>query len=180
MLHESVDRGPWISTTGRRINAGQVECCTRRRRAEAVERNPYLQYELAHVDPFVRDIWCLRAESRAPRSSGGGLGNRRVGVEGSLDVQHDIDLVRDDDLAAVSDQVLPRNDRPAQRAQARGSSDIAARLTAWDETAEDLDHAGESDFQARIDTDTMTPRQAAETIAALATVAATAQGAQPQ
>ena len=89
---------------GRRINAGQVECCTRRRRAAAVERNPYLQYELAHVDPFVKDIGCLRAERWAPRSSSAGLGNRRVGVEGSLDVQHDIDLVRDDDLAAVSDQ----------------------------------------------------------------------------
>jgi guanylate kinase len=64
----------------------------------------------------------------------------------------------------------------AQRAQARGSTDIDARLAAWDETAEDLKNANESDFHVRIDTDTMTPRQAAHAIATLVT----AQGAQPQ
>jgi guanylate kinase len=65
----------------------------------------------------------------------------------------------------------------AERALARGSTDIDARLIAWDETAEDLSQAAGSDFNARLDTDTMTPRQAAETIAALVT-APTSQGAQ--
>lgn len=65
----------------------------------------------------------------------------------------------------------------AQRAEARGSTDTDARLTAWDETAEDLKHANESDFHARLDTGTMTPQEAAKTIAALV---ATVQGSQPR
>lgn len=68
----------------------------------------------------------------------------------------------------------------AHRARARGSKDIEARLIAWDETAEDLKHANESDFHARLDTDTMTPRQAAENIVAIVTGATIVQGAQPQ
>lgn len=63
----------------------------------------------------------------------------------------------------------------AQRARARGSTDIDARLNAWDETAEDLKHTTESDFHARLDTGTMAPRQAAETVAALVTAATIAQ-----
>jgi guanylate kinase len=66
----------------------------------------------------------------------------------------------------------------AQRAQGRGSVDVDARLAAWDETAQDLKQAGQCDFNARLDTDTTPPREAAEAIAAL--VATTDQGAQPR
>jgi guanylate kinase len=57
----------------------------------------------------------------------------------------------------------------ARRARARGSADIDARLAAWDETLQDLQQAGDSDFRARLDTDTMEPGDEAKTIDALVT-----------
>lgn len=66
----------------------------------------------------------------------------------------------------------------AQRAAARGSTDIDARLQVWDETAEDLTLAAATDFAARLDTDTTTPTRAAESIAALVAAAHTTQRAQ--
>ena len=57
----------------------------------------------------------------------------------------------------------------AERAQARDSSDIDARLAAWDETFEDLKQANSSEFHGRLDTDTMTPKHAAKTIHSWAT-----------
>lgn len=51
-----------------------------------------------------------------------------------------------------------------RRAKARGSTDIAARLTAWDETLRDRQSATASDFTGTIDTDATQPEQAAETI----------------
>jgi guanylate kinase len=57
----------------------------------------------------------------------------------------------------------------ARRARARGSADIDARLAAWDETLQDLRQAGDSEFRARLDTDTMEPGDAAKAIDALVT-----------
>lgn len=48
----------------------------------------------------------------------------------------------------------------AWRAQARGSTDLDARLAAWDETLADLRQATEADFSGRIDTDAVTPEVA--------------------
>ncbi len=59
----------------------------------------------------------------------------------------------------------------AHRARARGSADIAARLAAWDETLQDLQQSGYSEFSARLDTDTMEPGDAAKTIDTLVTAA---------
>jgi guanylate kinase len=50
------------------------------------------------------------------------------------------------------------------RARSRGSVDVAARLTAWDETLNDRQHAKPEDFIGTIDTDTMSPEQAAAAI----------------
>jgi guanylate kinase len=55
----------------------------------------------------------------------------------------------------------------AQRVHARGSDDVEARLTVWDETADDLKNACEADFDALLGTETMTPQHAARIIAAL-------------
>ncbi len=53
----------------------------------------------------------------------------------------------------------------AQHAYARGSTDINARLAAWDETFADLKQAAASDFLVSIDTDTISPKEAARMIA---------------
>ncbi|MGC9667701.1 kinase [Planosporangium sp. 12N6] len=52
----------------------------------------------------------------------------------------------------------------AERARLRGSRDIDARLTAWDETATDLRTATPDEFALRIDTDRHTPDVAAALI----------------
>lgn len=52
----------------------------------------------------------------------------------------------------------------AERAHARGSTDIDARLAAWDETLADLKDATASDFLMRLDTDTITPGDVAKMI----------------
>jgi len=52
----------------------------------------------------------------------------------------------------------------AERAVARGLADIDARLAAWDETLEDLKDANAPDFLVHLDTDTITPKCAAEMI----------------
>lgn len=52
----------------------------------------------------------------------------------------------------------------AERAHARGSADIDARLAAWDETLEDLKGSNASDFLMHLDTDAMTPDHAAKMI----------------
>jgi guanylate kinase len=52
----------------------------------------------------------------------------------------------------------------AERARARGSADLDARLAAWDETLEDLQQATDADFFGRIDTDSTTPDAAAKMI----------------
>lgn len=52
----------------------------------------------------------------------------------------------------------------AERARARGSTDIDARLAAWDETLADLEEATASDFLVSLDTDTITPGDAATMI----------------
>jgi guanylate kinase len=52
----------------------------------------------------------------------------------------------------------------AERAQARGSTDIDARLAAWDETLADLKAASTSDFLMHLDTDTTNPGDAAKMI----------------
>jgi guanylate kinase len=57
----------------------------------------------------------------------------------------------------------------ARRARERGSADIGARLTVWDETLEDFRTAGNAGFLARLDTDTMEPDDAARAIDALVT-----------
>lgn len=51
-----------------------------------------------------------------------------------------------------------------QRIIQRGDRDIAARLTAWDETLTDLATAGPGDFQVRVSTDEHDPDEAAEII----------------
>jgi guanylate kinase len=57
-----------------------------------------------------------------------------------------------------------RRDTAEQRARERGSSDISARLHAWDETERELAHARPDDFALRIDTDRTSPAHAAQTI----------------
>jgi guanylate kinase len=52
----------------------------------------------------------------------------------------------------------------AQRARGRGSTDLEARLRAWDDTERDLVHARPDDFGLRIDTDRMSPADAAQAI----------------
>lgn len=52
----------------------------------------------------------------------------------------------------------------AERARTRGSTDVDARLAAWDETLADLQQATDADFFGRIDTDTTAPDAAAKTI----------------
>jgi guanylate kinase len=52
----------------------------------------------------------------------------------------------------------------AARSRMRGSRDVDARLTAWDETASDLSHGTDDDFGLRIDTDSTGPDLAARTI----------------
>jgi guanylate kinase len=51
-----------------------------------------------------------------------------------------------------------------ERAHRRGSPDVAARLTAWDETLHDLDNAAPDDFALRVDTDRHEPHEAAQLI----------------
>jgi guanylate kinase len=57
-----------------------------------------------------------------------------------------------------------RRDTAEQRARARGSSDISARLHAWDETERELARVRPDDFALRIDTDQVSPAHAARTI----------------
>jgi len=52
----------------------------------------------------------------------------------------------------------------ALRAQQRGSTDITARLEAWDDTERDLAGARPDDFALRFDTDRTSPAQAAQAI----------------
>jgi guanylate kinase len=52
------------------------------------------------------------------------------------------------------------------RMRERGGPDLAARLAAWDETAQDLERVEPSDFSLRIRTDWQTPTEAAEAIRA--------------
>src|SRR2546426_5290791 len=52
------------------------------------------------------------------------------------------------------------------RARERGTPDLAARLAAWDETAQDLQQVDPSDFSLRIRTDRQSPAEAAEAIRA--------------
>jgi guanylate kinase len=52
----------------------------------------------------------------------------------------------------------------AERAQARGSGDVDARLAAWDETVVDLEGGRDVDFTGRIDTDIVQPATAAAMI----------------
>ena len=53
-----------------------------------------------------------------------------------------------------------------KRARERGDPDLAARLAAWDETAQDLERVEPSDFSLRIRTDRQTPTEIAEAIRA--------------
>jgi guanylate kinase len=55
-------------------------------------------------------------------------------------------------------------DTSAARAKARGSTDVAARLRAWDETAADLEEATGIDFALRVDTDAVAAEAAAREI----------------
>ena len=55
----------------------------------------------------------------------------------------------------------------ARRARERGSADIDARLTAWDETLEDFRTVGNAGFLACLDTDTIEPGDAAKAIDSL-------------
>ena len=55
----------------------------------------------------------------------------------------------------------------ARRARERGSADIDARLTAWDETLEDFRMVGNAGFLACLDTDTIEPGDAAKAIDSL-------------
>ncbi|GGM34664.1 hypothetical protein GCM10012275_02400 [Longimycelium tulufanense] len=52
----------------------------------------------------------------------------------------------------------------AERARARGSSDVSARIAAWDETARDIELNGTGDFDIRINTDQHSPGEAAQII----------------
>lgn len=49
-----------------------------------------------------------------------------------------------------------------QRASARGSTDIEARLAAWDETFRDIEYNGTDDFDLRVDTDKHNPEETAQ------------------
>ena len=51
-----------------------------------------------------------------------------------------------------------------ERARARGSKDVPARLAAWDETAGDLARSRPDDFSLRIDTEQHSPVEAASRI----------------
>jgi guanylate kinase len=65
------------------------------------------------------------------------------------------------------------------RARERGTPDLAARLAAWDETAQDLQQVDPSDFSLRIRTDRQSPAEAAEAIRArLAETVSSPQSAQ--
>jgi guanylate kinase len=57
-----------------------------------------------------------------------------------------------------------RRTTAAQRAQQRGSTDITARLEAWDDTERELVDARPDDFALRVDTDRSSPAQAAQAI----------------
>jgi guanylate kinase len=73
---------------------------------------------------------------------------------------------------------LPR-ELAEKRARERGASDLAARLTAWDETTQDLEQEDPSDFLLRIRTDWQRPTDAAQAIhARLAETVSSAQPAQ--
>jgi guanylate kinase len=52
----------------------------------------------------------------------------------------------------------------AIRARLRGSPDVEARLTAWDETRQDFARVRPDDFHLRIDTDQVEPHRAAKAI----------------
>jgi guanylate kinase len=56
-----------------------------------------------------------------------------------------------------------------RRTRERGSSDIGARLAAWDETQDDFETVGNTGFLACLDTDTMEPGDAAKAIDSLVT-----------
>ena len=53
-----------------------------------------------------------------------------------------------------------------KRVRERGDPDLAARLAAWDETAQELEWMDPGDFSLRIRTDRQTPAEIAEAIRA--------------
>jgi guanylate kinase len=56
----------------------------------------------------------------------------------------------------------------AERSRHRGDTDTAARLAAWDVTREDLALYPQARWEVRVDTDVVTPREAAQQIDAFA------------
>src|SRR2546426_288212 len=62
---------------------------------------------------------------------------------------------------AAPDTLSSRSSRPE-----RGAPGLAARLAAWDETAQDLERVDPGDFSLRIRTDRQTPTEIAEAIRA--------------
>lgn len=52
----------------------------------------------------------------------------------------------------------------AERSRRRGDTDTAARLAAWDATGEDLASYPQARWEVRVDTDLVTPREAAQQI----------------
>jgi guanylate kinase len=54
----------------------------------------------------------------------------------------------------------------AERSRSRGDTDTAARLAAWDATREDLASHAQAGWEVRVDTDLVTPREAAQQIGA--------------
>ncbi|MEV6839977.1 guanylate kinase [Streptomyces sp. NPDC051133] len=52
----------------------------------------------------------------------------------------------------------------AIRSEGRGDSDTAARLAAWDATAKDIEASSEFSWDLRLDTDTLSPTEAAQEI----------------
>lgn len=55
----------------------------------------------------------------------------------------------------------------ARRSQQRGDTDTAARLAAWDATHADLAAHPQAQWELRVDTDAMAPREAAKSIDAI-------------
>lgn len=60
----------------------------------------------------------------------------------------------------------------AERSRRRGDADTAARLAAWDATQEDLASYPQAGWEVRVDTDTVTPQEAAQQIDAFVRSAA--------
>jgi guanylate kinase len=60
----------------------------------------------------------------------------------------------------------------AERSRRRGDTDTAARLAAWDSTREDLASCPQAGWEVRVDTDVVTPQEAAQQIDAFVRSAA--------